>query len=65
MFDTTLTKLRLAADGLVDFHKPPKLRPPRPDLHRLRTLNDPDLDDNSTDDDLSMSDDDLSLAKRD
>lgn len=55
-----LAKLKLAEQ--VEFHKPPPLRPPRPDLHRLKSLNDEDLDDAGEDKDLSTSDPDLSLA---
>lgn len=44
----------------VEFHKPPPLRPPRPDLHRLKTLTDPDLD--TRDRDLDTRDPDLSLS---
>lgn len=58
-----LSRLTVAEEQ-VEFHKPPALRPPRPDLHRLKTLSDPDLDTSTEDKDLSQSDEDLSLASR-
>lgn len=50
----------VASEPLVEIHREPKLRPPRNDLRKLRTLPDPDLDETKKDPDLDGSDPDLS-----